>query len=64
MWTRKDFVTIAKTLNSIQPYEPHETGARYYQWLETVKVFADACAASNPLFDRKKFLRACGGKDV
>ena len=32
------------------------------QWLETVSAVADACAESNPSFDRDRFNRACGAE--
>jgi hypothetical protein len=58
--TRKDYVLIAEVLknsaliNSTNPF----TGGYTYPLL--VAEFADALEGTNPLFNRARFLDACG----
>lgn len=54
----RHFAFIAATLKDLAlgPGLPESQA----QWMYTVQAFADACASSNPRFDRARFLRACG----
>ena len=60
--TRKDYVLIAEVLNnSAQSHATNPfTGECMYKRL--VEDFADALEGTNPLFNRAKFLDACGVK--
>lgn len=49
----RHFAFIAATLASIR------SEGSMGQWCATVDAFADNCAASNPHFDRDRFLAAC-----
>ena len=65
MLTTKDFKLIADVMQRTKPpYPLHDVRLRDYgkqeQWERTILVFAAVCAASNPLFKRHLFLRACG----
>jgi len=66
--TRKNFITIAAALRLSKPAlgdrkRPNsaaiEQGARM-QWEHDCTSLADVLALSNPLFDRSRFLDACG----
>jgi hypothetical protein len=49
--TRKDFKLIAETVKAIENKKVRKTVA---------EVNADACAKSNPRFDKSRFFAACG----
>ncbi len=60
--TRKDFELIAATLKPaiqvhVGEYPTDITGSALR---ELARDFADALTRTNPLFDRARFLRACG----
>ena len=59
--TKKDFILLAAALKQARPagYTASTRGAGE-TWLTTCESIADACATTNPLFDRPKFLDACG----
>lgn len=61
MMTRKHFELIARTLRNLRPV-PGFDGytAVLRQWEKAVFTFTDMCAASNPRFNRSRFLEACG----
>ena len=59
--TRQDFVLIAETINSIPAYDT-ESGQDARE-LAAYK-FAKSLAATNPAFNRERFLRACGVSDA
>lgn len=64
----RHFAFIAATLLAMRPevdnpakLDPGEANAAWYEtWRQQVDHWADACAATNPRFDRARFLRACG----
>lgn len=63
----RHFAFIAATLESMKPQYRFKAGGNglrlhpaYTAWTQVVFHFADACAATNPKFDRARFLRACG----
>jgi hypothetical protein len=67
MLTSKTFKTLAKALQTSRP-DPAATllgsldpDAEWMlvQWELDVKAVADVCAASNPRFDRERFIQAC-----
>ena len=63
--TKKDFVLLAAALKSEKPeaagYHSEDTEhVRMLSWKAACFAIADACATTNPLFDRPKFLDACG----
>lgn len=61
MMTKKHFELIASTLRHLAPPRELPSSPRAYeQWRATVESFADMCAASNPRFNRTRFLAACG----
>lgn len=61
----RHFAFIAATLKSTKPGNGNYEGAEDFrgQWADDVKAFADACARSNPRFNRKRFLAACDYED-
>ena len=64
MMTKKDFVALAKALRAAR-LTPMNDGGRH--WNEAITdnahAIASVCAASNPAFDRARFLAACGVDD-
>lgn len=56
----RHFAFIAATLAACEPGGGDYSEAEHQQWQDTVTAFAGACAASNPRFDRARFLSACG----
>ena len=56
--TKKDFEALAAALRAAKP-TVHKDTDRYQAWASAISAVADACQASNPRFDRDKFLRAC-----
>jgi hypothetical protein len=58
--TRKDYELIARVLREKRP-ETRGLGLLDQQmWHGIVTAMADALPATNPDFDRSRFLRACG----
>jgi hypothetical protein len=68
--TRKDFDLIAAVLFAERPSfhkagEYHDWSSvmdagEYHRWSSVVVAMADRLVYTNPRFDRKKFLTACG----
>lgn len=61
--SKKDYIKIAATLQESKPmYDVGENTAYALlkAWNCTVENFAYMLAKDNPLFDRIRFLRACG----
>lgn len=52
----RHFAFIAATLHDMK-WKMEEWGAD--PWVVAVEAFADACAKTNPKFDRARFLAAC-----
>lgn len=50
--TRKDYIIIAEAINKAETEAESKTSVAY--------VLADALQKDNPLFDRQKFIKACG----
>jgi hypothetical protein len=57
--TRKDFQLIADALKDSKP-TTGEARAIHDQWNLTVSKVTDSLATTNPRFDRKAFVKACG----
>lgn len=64
--TRKHFEILARSLKFAHPsstwtfaHEAEQYNIAVRAWGEAVAAVADACAASNPRFDRPKFYEAC-----
>ena len=63
--TRKDYIRLARTLYEARPVDPsNDTASRYEagrfsQHEHDCDKVADALAADNSRFDRKRFLKAC-----
>lgn len=61
MMTKRDFEAIAaavfRAFGQSQPVDGHRCE---YPLHATAGALADVCAASNPRFDRVRFLKACG----
>lgn len=57
--TKKDFQALARALHLAMPLIDAEPYNRKNTWLRCVKYVADVCAASNPRFDRARFIEAC-----
>lgn len=55
----RHFCFIADMLKNAGGFGETE-GVQEEQWQRIVDQFADACAQSNPKFDRARFLKACG----
>lgn len=55
----RHFAFIAATIASM----PDHAATLRAQKRSTAHAFADACARSNPRFDRARFLAACGLED-
>ena len=53
MMTKQDFEAIARRINAV----PERDRA---QSIEVLRAIMEACAASNPRFDRQRFMLACG----
>lgn len=75
MMTRRDFASIAEgfriELNRIQNSDDSLLSAtptfvsseiRRQQWVKMVAATMTACAQSNPRFNRRKFVEACGAE--
>lgn len=62
--TRAHFENIARAMAEVRPSIPtgmeNTLGFASDQWERDCKAMARVCAASNPAFDRQKFLLACG----
>jgi hypothetical protein len=56
--TRKHFVALALALRGAYPYGRDRDGIAVLTWERTARAVADVCYASNPLFDRERFMRA------
>lgn len=60
----RHFAFIAAVLANMKPTKTDATfKLRTQEWRGTVHTFADACAGTNPRFDRRRFLLACGESD-
>lgn len=57
--SRKHFESLAAALRNRKP-EAHWDPNKRVQWVHDCEAIADACQASNPRFDRGRFLAACG----
>lgn len=57
MMTKKDFIALAAGLKAVKP---EMNDAAYWQWAACVRAVWLACRASNPHFDVRKFVAACG----
>ena len=55
--TKKDFVLIAAALATARPLASATPASVHWQ---ACHACADALATTNPLFDRARFLQACG----
>jgi hypothetical protein len=55
--TRKHFELVAQAFATTKP--PYQEPERETQWLLDIRLVADVLQASNPLFNRSKFLKAC-----
>lgn len=55
----RHFAFIASVIASLPTHAPTLRA----QQRSTANAFADACEASNPRFDRSRFMRACGLED-
>lgn len=55
--TCKDYILIANAINDAMDWE---SVTRREAIRDTARHIADALAKDNPLFDREKFLAACG----
>jgi len=61
--SKKHFEALAYALSAEQPAKYEENGGvslAYLKWENCVGIIANVLAASNPRFDRAKFLEACG----
>ena len=56
--SRKDFNAIAAAINRAAFNSVHNGGFAAVR--DAAQQIADACADSNPRFDRNRFLTACG----
>lgn len=57
--TRRDFQLIADALRRSRPMSAEYEPVSNVQWQETVRVMSDHLAATNPRFDRARFVAAC-----
>lgn len=56
--TKRDFEALADALANVRP--SHSALDTVYRgWKDSVFAVADVCAASNPRFDRERFIAAC-----
>ena len=57
----RHFAFIAATLKTLHPgmVQSENGKGALKQRQDIVELFADACAATNPKFDHKRFLAAC-----
>jgi hypothetical protein len=66
--TRKDFELIARILLHSKPVIPpfaelgNYTIGKQEQWENTVEHFAEMLGATNPRFDKARFIAACKGE--
>ena len=59
--TRKDYVLIAEVLKgSRDSFEDSDNTYGYLAHATHCEVFASALASTNPLFNKVRFLEACG----
>jgi hypothetical protein len=62
--TRKDYVTLAKSLHNAKPggdpdYASPMSDAAYTAWLAAVCGVSDALTKDNARFDSDRFIKAC-----
>ncbi|HLM79003.1 MAG TPA: hypothetical protein VK302_00080 [Terriglobales bacterium] len=64
--SRKDFQFIAETIKLLPSFDTITAGdakpVDVVRFSTIVSRFADALAATNPQFDRDRFVRACNGE--
>lgn len=64
--TRKHFEALAYGLRRQRPerdeYSPEAYTERLLEWQRCVKAMADVCRQFNGLFDRERFIDACGAR--
>lgn len=60
--TRQDYELIAVTMKDSKPFGVAHSARRLVQWLLDCHALAGALAATNPRFDRERFLTACGAQ--
>src|SRR5262245_55586157 len=58
--TKKHFIKLAAALKGAAPVP--ENSDPITAWRMTVNAVADVCASTNELFDRERFLVACGAQ--
>lgn len=66
--TKKDYIKIAQVLKESKPdtmYYDRENDYQFarFEWKNICERMADMLADDNPLFNRVKFLKACGYND-
>ena len=63
MFCKQHFEEIARTMHYLAPRDmTHDAAPARIMWASTVNQFAHVFAQHNPRFDRKRFIRACGGE--
>ena len=67
--TKKHFTELANILRGLAPVKSDIEPANCYearvrQWAISVEKIASFCNSFNPRFDRVKFYKACGYKEV
>ena len=55
--SKKHFIQLARALAQ---NKPASDSPEYLQWKRDVAAVADVCARNNGLFNRSRFLTACG----
>jgi hypothetical protein len=57
---RRHFEFIAQTLKQARPTSPSEQpDDMSTQWAIIVGIFTEACAKTNPQFNKDRFIKAC-----
>ena len=58
--SKKHFIALADALREQKP-APHWDANKHVQWNQDVKAIADVCAASNPQFNRARWMDYVNG---
>lgn len=64
MMTKRDFNALAAALRGIERLSGHNVHVHNEAIFAAAYAIADVCAASNPRFNRARFLRAALGDDT
>ena len=59
-YQKRHYEDVARILSHARAHEPRFGTGQFTATGQAIVDFADLFAADNPLFDRERFLKACG----